>query len=165
MYFRMDETPVWTGMVFDKTVDKAGAPKVTMKSTGHEKPRMSVRSLANSVETKLKPFLVLIDEKCESKSFNAEFKARCVTVSSSNGWMNTDLTSECNEKVLGGFSFGRRFLARDSDECNTGSSIYYVSNIYRKTIISYPLIRTRTCSYQRLRKITFSANFAYVLNG
>ena len=46
-----------------------------------------------------------------------------------------------------------------------GSSIYYVHKMFRKTDISYPLIRTRTCAYQVLRQFSFSENFASVLNG
>ena len=33
--------------------------------------------------------------------------------------------------------------------------------IFRKTIISYPLIRTRTCTYQGVRNICFSENLAF----
>ena len=33
-----------------------------------------------------------------------------------------------------------------------------------KTNVSYPLIRTRTCAYQGVRNVSFSENFAYVLN-
>ena len=46
-----------------------------------------------------------------------------------------------------------------------GSSIKYVRNIFRKTNICNALIRTRTCAYQGVRNISFSENFAYVLNG
>ena len=35
---------------------------------------------------------------------------------------------------------------------------------FRKTNISYPLIRTRTCAYQGVRNASFSENLAYVLN-
>ena len=35
----------------------------------------------------------------------------------------------------------------------------------KKTNISHPLIRTRTCTYQRLRNVSLSENFLYVLNG
>ena len=45
-----------------------------------------------------------------------------------------------------------------------GSSIEYARKIFRKTNISYPLIRTRTCAYQGVRNVSFSENFAYVLN-
>ena len=46
-----------------------------------------------------------------------------------------------------------------------GSSIKYVRKIFRKTNISNPLIRTRTCAYQGVRNVSFLENFAYVLNG
>ena len=45
-----------------------------------------------------------------------------------------------------------------------GSFIYYVLKFFRKTNISYSLIRTRSCAYQGVRNISFSKNFAYVLN-
>ena len=47
----------------------------------------------------------------------------------------------------------------------SGPSIKYVRKIFRKTNISNPLIRTRTCAYQGVRNISFSENFSYVLNG
>ena len=45
-----------------------------------------------------------------------------------------------------------------------GSSIKYVRKISQKTNISNPLIRARTCAYQEVRNVSFSANFAYVFN-
>ena len=36
---------------------------------------------------------------------------------------------------------------------------------FPKTSISYPLIRTHTCAYQGVRNVSFSENFAYVLDG
>ena len=45
-----------------------------------------------------------------------------------------------------------------------GSFIYYVHKIFQKTNISYPLIRTRTSAYQGVRNVSFSENFANVLN-
>ena len=45
------------------------------------------------------------------------------------------------------------------------SSIKYVRKIIRKTNISKALIRTRTRAYQGVRNVSFSENFAYVLNG
>ena len=46
-----------------------------------------------------------------------------------------------------------------------GSSIKCVRKMFRQTNGSNPLIRTRTCAYQGARNISFSENFAYVLNG
>ena len=38
------------------------------------------------------------------------------------------------------------------------------TQIFRRTNISYPLMRTLTCAYQGVRNISFSKNFACVLN-
>ena len=39
------------------------------------------------------------------------------------------------------------------------------AKFFRKTNIYNPLIRTRTCACQEVRKVSFSENFAYVFNG
>ena len=54
-----------------------------------------------------------------------------------------------------------KFLTNDSK----GLSIKCARKIFRKTNISNPLIRTRTCAYQDVRNVSFSENFTYVLNG
>ena len=41
---------------------------------------------------------------------------------------------------------------------------HYVSNIFRKTNISYPLMRTRSCAYLGVRNVSFSENVANVIN-
>ena len=41
---------------------------------------------------------------------------------------------------------------------------YKARQIFRKSNISHPLIRTRTCAYQGVRNDSFSENFAYLLN-
>ena len=56
------------------------------------------------------------------------------------------------------------FQSRQHANC-LGSSIKCVCKIVRKTNISNPLTRTRRCAYQRVRSVSFSENFAYVLNG
>ena len=38
------------------------------------------------------------------------------------------------------------------------------SKFFWKANISYPLIRTRTCTYQGVRNVSFSQNFAYLLS-
>ena len=40
----------------------------------------------------------------------------------------------------------------------------FLRTILGKTNISYPLIRTRTCAYQGVKNVSFSEDFAYVLN-
>ena len=51
-----------------------------------------------------------------------------------------------------------------SEDLNEEPSIKYERKILRKTNISNPLIRTRTFAYQGVRNVSFSENFAYVLN-
>ena len=45
----MDETPVWSDMVSQTTVNRVGKRTITMKTTGHEKCRVS-DCLAEKVE-------------------------------------------------------------------------------------------------------------------
>ena len=54
-------------------------------------------------------------------------------------------------------------IFRNSEE-HLGIIHLYVCRIFRKTDISYPLIHTRTCAYQWVRNVSFSENFAYLLN-
>ena len=48
--------------------------------------------------------------------------------------------------------------------------MWYVRKIFQKTNISYappsppPRISTRTCAHQGVRNVSFTENFAYVLN-
>ena len=102
----MDDAPVWSVMVSNTTVDKTGARTVTMKSAGHEKCRVSVCLTAKTDGIKLKPFIVFKNAKRQTKTLNNEFKTQCGRVTSSNGWMNNDLTIEYTKKVLETFSFG-----------------------------------------------------------
>ena len=48
--------------------------------------------------------------------------------------------------------------------CIKGPFIHYIRKIFRKTNISNPLIRTHTCAYQGVTNVSFSENFACVLN-
>ena len=89
--------------------------QIAMKTTGHEKSRVSVCLTAKADGTKLKPFIIFPGGKRETKLLNEEFKAKkkCVVASSSNGWMNEELTLDWLRSVLGKFSFTRRILAWD----------------------------------------------------
>ena len=39
-----------------------------------------------------------------------------------------------------------------------------ISKIFRKTCISYPMMRTLMCAYQGVRNVSFSETFILVLN-
>lgn len=118
----MDETPVWADMVSETTVDVTGTKTVTVKTSGHEKSRVSVCLTAKADGTKLKPMIVFKGAKREVDSLNKEFK-NCIIASSANAWMNTELTNVWVNQVLGSFSFRRRHLIWDSYDCHTEGSV------------------------------------------
>lgn len=77
----MDETLVWSDMVFDTTIDITGTDNVTVKSTGYEKSCVPVCLAAKA------------------------YGARCIIPSFPNAWINTELIQVWVDKVLGSFSF------------------------------------------------------------
>ena len=113
-----DETPVWADMVSDTTVDVVGKKTVSMKTTGHEKCRVTAGLAAKSDGTKLKPIIVFKGAKREVEQLQKEYKNKCFIATSTNGWMDTDLTLSWVNTVLGQFSFRRRLLAWDTYECH-----------------------------------------------
>ena len=119
----MDETPVWADMVSSTTVDKTGAIDVPLKTTGHEKVRVSVCLTAKGDGTKLKPFIVFVGAKRESKNLHEEYKRQCSVASSTNGWMNEELTLRWVDEVVGKFAFSKRLLAWDSYEAHMTENV------------------------------------------
>ena len=57
--------------------------------------------------TKLKPFVVFRSAKRESKMLDEEFKSCCVAESSSNAWIDEELTTIWVKRVLGAFLFNK----------------------------------------------------------
>ena len=75
------------------------------KKTGHEKARVSVCLTAKADGMKLKPFIVFKGAKREVSKLNEELRGKRIVASSENGCMNTPLTREWVQKVLGLFCF------------------------------------------------------------
>ena len=123
----MDETPIWADMVSDTTVDITGKKTVTVKTTGPEKSRVSVCLAAKADGTKLPPFIVFKSANREVAAMDKEFKGYHIA-SSPNAWMNTALTHSWINKVLGIFSFTRRYLVWDSYECHIEDSVKFSLN-------------------------------------
>lgn len=113
---------MWQDMLSDTTVDTTGARSIRMKTTGHEKVRISVCLAAKADGTKLKPMIVFGGAKREVKKLSEEFKGRCVVASSSNAWMNDELTKCWVQCVLGKLAFTRRLLAWDAFRCHITDS-------------------------------------------
>ena len=110
-------------MVSETTVEATGAKDVPMKSTGHEKVRVSVCLAAKLEGTRLKPFIVFGAAKRESKSLHDKHKRQCSVASSSNAWMNEKLTLRWCDEVLGQFTFQKRLLAWDSFEAHITNEV------------------------------------------
>ena len=119
----MDEMPVWSDMVSETTIDTTGKKTVTLKSTGHQKSRVSVCLAAKDDGTKLKPFIVFKQAKREVAPLHQKFKSQAYIAGSVNAWMTKELTNEWVNHILGSFAFGRRQLAWDSYECHMEDSV------------------------------------------
>ena len=114
--YAMDETPVWIEPVGSTSIDKKGVRDVPIKSTGHEKVRITVILTARGDGSKLKPYIVIPRKKAikELQEFN-----NCAVISySQRSWMDDKLTENYLEQVLGRFSFGKRLLVWDSFNCH-----------------------------------------------
>ena len=105
-------------MVSNTTVVVVGKKTVSMKTTGHGKCRVTAGLAATGDGSKLKPFIVFKGGKRDVEKLKKEYGNKCVVASSTNGWMDTDLTLSWANFVLGQFSFRRRLLAWDTYECH-----------------------------------------------
>ncbi len=83
----MDETPVWLNMTADTTVDFVGTRSIPLKSTGHEKVRVTVVLGAKANGSKLPPFIVF---KGKRKEKELDKITGMVCAMSDNGWMNEE---------------------------------------------------------------------------
>ena len=110
-------------MFSETTVKATGAKDVPMKSTGHEKVRVSVCLAAKLDGTKLQPFIAFGAAKRELKSLHDECKRQCSVASSSNAWMNEESTLRWCDEVLGQFAFQKRLLAWDSFEAHITNEV------------------------------------------
>ena len=54
----MDETAVWADMTSETTVESKGARTVCLKTTGHEKVKVSVCLTVKANGSKMKPMIV-----------------------------------------------------------------------------------------------------------
>ncbi|CAJ1057871.1 Pogo transposable element with KRAB domain [Xyrichtys novacula] len=111
----MDKT-AWFDMVGDSTVDARDPHSVSLKTTGHEKARITVALAAKADGTKLKAFVVFKGAVRDAKAIQNIPGA--VITSSKNGWFNNDLTKEWLQKVVGKFHLGAQLLAWDAYHCH-----------------------------------------------
>ena len=111
----MDETPIWLDMAADSTVDFVGNKSVPIKTTGHEKSRVTVVLAAKANGSKLPPFIIFKGKRVDKVIV-------VVRAYSGNGWMNEDLTHTWLNKVWGTLAFSRRLLCWDAYRCHIQDS-------------------------------------------
>ena len=78
-------------MVRPTTVNATGEKYVPLKSSGNEKIWVSACSTAKAIRTKMKPFVAFKSAK-QKAAVKKNFRHSCEVASSSNGWMNEELT-------------------------------------------------------------------------
>ena len=111
--FAADETAVWIDPIGRTSITNKGAKEVAVKSTGHEKLRITVMLCAKENGTKCLPF-VLLPRKRPILEVEKKFKRKLILSWCGSVWMNQIQTIEFLEKVFGTFAFGNRLLVWDS---------------------------------------------------
>ena len=116
----MDETPIWADMPGVTTISKTGTKMIPIRTTGHEKNRLTVCLAAKADGTKMPPYIVITRKKFPAELSNI---SGVVVACSDNGWMNDDLTIDWVNRVWGNFGFGKRFLVWDSFKCHLSDQV------------------------------------------
>ena len=111
----MDETAVWFDMPTDTTVDFKGVKSVPIKTTGHEKSRITVILAARASGQKIKPTLIFKGKKMDPE---LEKVKGVKVLMSPNGWMNQELTISWLHNSVGKMSFNKRLLVWDAYRCH-----------------------------------------------
>lgn len=115
-----DETAVWLDSLGNTTIDKRGAKEIGLRSTGHEKERITVMLSAKADGTKMKPF-VLLDRKRAIKELD-RFKSKLHLEYAGKSWMDEVLTIKYLKTIVGSNLFGgRRLLVWDSFRAHISS--------------------------------------------
>ena len=104
---------------------------VTVKTTGHEKTRVSVCLKQKQMVQNCHLSFFFKCAKREIAALDKEIKSCCIA-SSLNAWMNIELTHTWVNKFLGTFSFRRRYLLWDSYECHIEDTVK--SSLHAKKI-------------------------------
>ena len=115
----MDETPVWVEPLAETTIDRKGVKSVPIKTTGHEKVRLTVALTAKADGTKLKPYII-IPRKREIKELKDSFKDVVLSFNQKS-WMDNQLTKDYLQRVIGQLTFNKRLIIWDSYACHLSS--------------------------------------------
>ena len=118
--FAMDETAVWLDMPGSTTISVRGEASIPVRTTGHEKSRVTVCLTAKANGVKLAPMIVFKGKRLEREVSNI---CGIVPVMSHNGWMSEDLTIKYLQSVIGRMAFQHRLLVWDSYRCHISGAV------------------------------------------
>ena len=119
--FACDETAVWLDAVAGTTLADTGTPEVSVRTTGHEKSRVTVMLCARGNGAKCKPF-ILIQRKRPIPEVLEKF-GRCASLQfcGTNG-MNQALTKVVLDTIIGRTVFPvERLLVWDKFSCHVSA--------------------------------------------
>lgn len=122
--YACDETAVWLDMLPDTSVDLVGVKEVPIKTTGHQKTRITVMLCAKASGVKCKPF-VLIKRIRPLLALEKSFPQLNFAYNSS-GWMDNETTKKFVRCTLGQISFSRKLLVWDAFRCHISDDTKYL---------------------------------------
>ena len=120
MIANMDETSIWADLPSATTIEKKGVSTVPIRTTGHEKNRLTVGHAVKADGTKLKPFVVIPAKKVKKELSSIP---GVVVAATSNGWMNGETTSDWLQTVWTKFTFSKQMLVWDSFICHISDAM------------------------------------------
>ena len=104
-----DETSIWLDAVGNSTLAEKGSKDVPLKSTGHEKARLTIMLTARADGRKL-PVFILIPRKRPIKKLVDKYRGKAVIKFEGTSWMNEELTRTYLNEVIKRNIFGTKRL-------------------------------------------------------
>jgi hypothetical protein len=111
--YAADETGLWLDATGGMCVDERGAKEISVRTTGHDKLRVTVMLTGRADGYKCRPF-VLLPRKRPDKDIVERFKNKLILSWSGTIWMNDEITEEYLTKIFGPGVFQKRLLVWDS---------------------------------------------------
>ena len=120
--FACDETAVWMDALSGATLADTGSQDVAVRTTGHEKSRVTVLLCARANGSKCKPF-ILLQRKRPIKEVVNRFGNRAFLMFCGTNWMNQELTKKFLDLAIGPTVFPMpRLLVWDKFACHISAA-------------------------------------------
>ena len=99
-------------MISNTTVIYKGTKSSVLKTSGHEKSKVTVTLAVKANGVKLEPYIVFPGHRCEVQTVKKDpaIKNRCYIESATNGRMNENATIDWVENALKTCTFGKTRL-------------------------------------------------------